>query len=565
MQIGLQVVGNNIANANTEGFIREKVNFAPAPVQEFGNLTIGLGVQVDSITQVLDKFLGQQVRDAAGNRISADLQNEAYKDLEELLGELTANDLSTGLTDFFGSIEDTLNATAGDALSVRNLVVLEGKQLANEIQRIDERAKTLRDTYDNKIIDATGQINQLATEIQKLNIQITQTEGGSAAKSEAGALRTQRNTALNKLTELIDLTVVEQPSGGLSLSVGGEFIVFEGQRRAISVDKGSNATSEGETASSLQFADTGKKIELSSGRVHGLTVARDTIVADFRSDLDGFAKSLIFEFNKIYTGGQGLAGFTDLKSVDRVSDASAPLNEAGLTFAPKTGSFEITVVNENTGDAETTVLHIKLQDNDDDTSLNSLTEQLDAITGLSASIDSTGRLVIGTDSPDTEFHFNGGSDGEQTRGDTSGVLAALGLNTFFTGSGAESISINRELDGIQNAGKFAASNQGVGGGSANAVALAGLFDAPLESLGGASIIDQYSQLVNELAQNSTISGSVAEGLGVFESTLNAEMQANSGVSIDEEAIDMISLQRIYQATARYISTIQEMLDTLIAL
>ncbi len=567
MQIGLQVVGNNIANANTEGFIREKVNFTAAPVQELGNLTIGLGVRVDSITQVMDDFLGQQVRGATSDRISADLQNEAYKDLESLLRELGGNDLSTALTDFFGSIEDTLNPGAGDALSVRNLTVLEGKQLATEIQRLDERAKGLRDSYNNEIIDSAGQINQLATEIQRLNIQITQTEGGSAAKSEAGALRTQRNTALNKLSELIDLTVVEQPSGGLSLSVGGEFLVFEGQRREISVDTGTSEaiSAGGEAAASLEFADTGKKLELTSGRIFGLTTARDTIVGDFRADLDGFAKSLINEFNKVYTSGQGLTGFTNLTSVDKVTNRSAPLNAAGLTFTPQTGSFDITVVNKNTGDTETTVIQVKLQGNDDDTSLNSLTAQIDAITGLSASIDSTGRLAISTDSPDTEFYFNGGNDGDKARQDTSGVLASLGLNTFFTGTGAESISVNRELDGIKNASKFAASSQGVGGGTGNAVALAGLFDKPIESLGGSSIIDQYSQLVNELAQNSTVAASVAEGLGVFEATLANELQAVSGVNIDEEAIDMISLQRIYQATARYISTIQEMLDTLIAL
>ena len=140
MQIGMQVVGNNIANANTEGFVRERVNYAPAPVQKKGNLTIGLGVLVDSITQVIDENLVRQLHGATGDRVSADLQNEAYKDLERLLGELSDSDLSSAINDFFGSIEDTLNPAAGEALSVRNLAALEGQQLASEIQRIDEQA-----------------------------------------------------------------------------------------------------------------------------------------------------------------------------------------------------------------------------------------------------------------------------------------------------------------------------------------------------------------------------------------------------------------------------------------
>ena len=70
----------------------------------------------------------------------------------------------------------------------------------------------------------------------------------------------------------------------------------------------------------------------------------------------------------------------------------------------------------------------------------------------------------------------------------------------------------------------------------------------------------YNQLLNEVTQGSSIAQSVAEGFRVFEGTLEGQQQAVSGVSIDEEAIKMITLQRIYQASARYIQTISELLD-----
>ena len=75
----------------------------------------------------------------------------------------------------------------------------------------------------------------------------------------------------------------------------------------------------------------------------------------------------------------------------------------------------------------------------------------------------------------------------------------------------------------------------------------------------------YDQLINQTTQGSTVAAAVADGLNVFEQTLDASAQAVSGVNIDEEAIDMILLQRIYQATARYISTLSELLDTLVNL
>lgn len=553
MQIGLQVVGNNIANANTEGFIRERVNYAPAPVQRIGGLNIGLGVLVDSITQEIDDFLTNQLRDAAADQASADLQNEAYKDIERLLGELSSNDLSTGLTDFFGAIEDTLNATSGDAYSVRNLAVLEGSNLATEIRRLQQRAKDLRDGYDGEIVNAVSEVNRLAEEIQAFNVQITQVEAGQVGSSDAGALRTQRNNAVNQLTQLIDATVIEQPSGGLSLSVGGEFLVFEGQRREVALEV---ADGTGEAESRIVFTDTQKRLDLSSGQIHGLTVARDEIVDGFRQSLDEFSRNLIFEFNKVFSQGQGLVGFETLTSASAVIDPAAALDEAGLDFTPKNGSFLITVTNNSTGDTETTRIEVDLlgDGSQEKTSLENLAAQIDAITGLTASIDVTGRLTIAGVSDDTRFSF---------AEDTSNVLASLGLNTFFTGSSASTIDVNRELDGIENAGKFAASLDGVGGTTRNAIALASLIDKPLDALDGASIFDQYDQIVNDIAQKSTVAGSIADGLGAYTTTLESEFQAVSGVNVDEEAIEMISLQRIYQATARYISVIQEMLDALV--
>lgn len=554
MQIGLQVVGNNIANANTEGFIREKVNYAPAPVQEKGNLTIGLGVLVDSITQVVDEFLGEQLRDATGDRVSAEIQNDAYKDLEQLLGELSDSDLSTSLVNFFGSIEDTTNAAAGDDLSVRNLMVLEGAQLASEINRIEDRARQLRDGYDAQITQSVDQINHLADQIADLNVRITQVEGGGASGSDAGSLRAARNQAVNELADLVSITVQEQPSAGVSVSINGEFLVYEGQRREVSIEQDST---DGEAASRLVFTDTGKDLELDSGRLHGLAIARDDIVDGFRESLDEFASTLINEFNRTYSQGQGLDGFSSLTSQVGVDSSTATLNEAGLPFPVDRGSFDIVVIND-VGEAVSTTIEIKTLDDGsgEESTLAGVANQIDAIDGLNATIDAAGRLTIEAESEEIRFAFSG---------DDSGFLASIGLNTFFTGTGAGDIAINSELSGIRNAGKVALSTDGVGGTLGNAIRLASLIDEPLDSLDGASLFERYDQVVNELAQNSTVAASVAEGLGVFEATLANEFQAVSGVNIDEEAIELITLQRIYQATARVIATIQEMLDTLVRL
>jgi flagellar hook-associated protein 1 FlgK len=349
------------------------------------------------------------------------------------------------------------------------------------------------------------------------------------------------------------IQIKEQPSGGLSVAIGGEFLVFEGIRREVVV---STVEDNGIALGTIQFADTDSALLPSSGELQGLYTSRDEIVGGFLDSLSELAGTLAFEFNKVYSQGQGLVGFDQLTSVETIPDADASLDEAGLAFTPVSGAFDVLVRSKDDSSTTTTTILVDLDGLDDDTSLNSLAAELDAIDGLAASVSSNGALQLSAESTDVEFAFSG---------DTSGVLAALGLNTFFTGSTAAALGVNAEVKGISNAGKFAASQGGVGEDSRNAERLAAFLDQPIESAGNASFTDLYNQVLNEVTQGSSISKSVAEGFRVFEDTLQGQAQAVSGVSIDEEAIKMITLQRIYQASARYIQTISELLDILVSL
>src|SRR5690348_12618101 len=82
MQIGLQVVGNNIANANTPGYVRQEAVFVPSPVQRLGHLILGTGVQVDSIVQKIDRFVQDRLVGSHGDRANAEQQEQVYRDME---------------------------------------------------------------------------------------------------------------------------------------------------------------------------------------------------------------------------------------------------------------------------------------------------------------------------------------------------------------------------------------------------------------------------------------------------------------------------------------------------
>jgi flagellar hook-associated protein 1 len=552
MQIGLQVVGNNIANANTPGYVRQEAIYSPGPVQRLGRLILGTGVEVEAIVQKLDRFVQERLVGARGDRASAETQEGVYRDLEVLLNELSADvDLSTSLTGFFNSVDEILKDPGN--VATRNLAVGRGIALTENLGNLHSRVFGIQQELNNRVTAIADEVNDLSEQIRLLNIQISNTEGGDGATSEAGGLRVKRQEAVDRLSELVGIQINEQPSGGLAIAIGGEFLVFEGQSRAVAVNS-NNENSLG--LGIIEFVDTQSGLQISSGELHGLYTARDEVVAGFLSGLDDLAATLAFEFNKLHSQGQGLVGFASLTSIEGVADVDAALDAAGLDFTPVNGTFDVLIHSKKDDLTKTHTIRVDLNGIDEDTSLSDLAEQLDAIEGLSATITTAGRLQLASESTDVEFAF---------AGDTSGALAALGLNTFFTGSSAGDLGVNDELKGIDNAAKFAASLHGIGEDSANAERLAPFLDLPLESAGNASLADLYNQLINEITRGSAVAQSVAEGYRVFEGTLEGQQQAVSGVSLDEEAIKMITLQRIYQASAKYIQTISELLDLLTTL
>ena len=108
MQIGLHVVGNNIANANTPGFIREEAIYVTAPVMRKGNLILGLGVEVDAIVQKVDRFIQDRLIGARSDRAGAEAQAQAYRDIESILDALNgaSQNLGTAFTSFFNAIDE---------------------------------------------------------------------------------------------------------------------------------------------------------------------------------------------------------------------------------------------------------------------------------------------------------------------------------------------------------------------------------------------------------------------------------------------------------------------------
>ena len=485
---------------------------------------------------------------ATSDRSNGDIQSATYQELEGIINALSENGLDGSINRFFSNINEVLNSPQD--VSARNLVVLQARTLTQNFRSIADQVQALQTDVNKQIQGATNDVNRLLEQVRTLNVRISSLEGGSVAKSDAVGLRDQRNKALADLSELIGIRVDEQDSSSANVFVNGEFLVFEGTARLLTT---SSTTVDGQFITEVQIGDSKSKLPTTSGKIAGLIASRDDILGSFAKKFDNFAKTFASEFNKVYASGQGLKGYTSVQSRAAIKDPGAPLELAGLLNTPVSGGFQVLVKNAQSGTTTTHQINIDLNGlGNDDTSLIKLQQQLDAIDGVSASISPLGELRINSEASNIEFSF---------ANDTSGTLAALGINVLFTGTGARDMGVDSAV--VADARLFAASSGGIGADASNAAALAGFLERPLDSLDGDTFTTLQSRLLSEIGESSASSAAVAEGFQTFEGTLRGKQLAVSGVNLDEEAVKLMSFQRAFQASARFVSIINDILETLV--
>ena len=548
-ELGLQVVSNNVANANTPGYIRQELVQSTGPAVLVGGVLLGYGVRANGVVQKFDDFTAGQLRETLSNLESSKTIDDLYGQIESVFSELSNNDLSSKLAGFSGSIQDVLNQPCN--ASLRRLVIERGKSLSTDIRNINSQLVSLQGTLNQGIRDSASEINRLTERIAKLNTRIVEIEGGGSIKSDAVGLRDEREQMLNSLAQIVDIRAVEQQGGAVTVFVGGEYLVSDGLQRkvAASVDQRAN-----DSVIEIRLADTDSPLQVSSGRLKGYYDARDRAAGSASKDLDQFARDLIEQFNLIHAQGQGLSGFSSVTGTNAADDVSGAIDLAGLPVEIQNGEFEIQVVDSLSGLTKTHVVRVQLNGGTNDSSLADVTASINAIAGISASLTPEGKLRIESDSDKITFSF---------QNDSTNFLAAAGINTFFEGNSAATIAVNSVV--ANDPRMFAASSAGVGGGTGNALKLAQAFDEPLERLGGRSIKQSFEDLVVRTTQDINVQSGVTEGLQNYYKVLEGKLLGITGVNLDEEAVKMIFYQRAFQASSRVIQASSELLDTLMKL
>lgn len=550
-QVALQTAGNNLANISTDGYHRQRVNQIALPGQQIQHgMFLGSGVGLQSIQRVVDEALEGRLRTAISNEAGSQVRQDLLRQVEAIEGEFSDIDLSSKLSAFFNAWSELANNPQD--LSLRTLVLQEAATLSDFVTDLRTGFTDLRAQADAAAGTEAEQADALLDKIAELNHRIALADAGTGG---AGALRDQRDNALSELSQYLDISVYEQTSGAVDVYVGSIPVVLGTTSRGVELR---TATVDGDVQISLHTRADGSELDTSKGSLGAIIDFRTNDLQNAIDTLDTFAGQLIFQVNKLHSSGQGLEGFTSLTQATQVLDATAALNDldaTGLDFAAQHGSFVLHVTQKSTGARTATTINVDLDGiGGNDTTLNSLAAAIDAVGDVSAAVGPDGRITITSDAGDFEFSF---SD------DSSGVLAALGINTFFTGGSAADISLNQVV--LDDPSRLAASANHELGDNSNALALAGLRDTGVTELGGFSLTAYWRRHVEDFAIRLSAAQENTQADGVIRESLKAQQQSISGVNADEETINLIQAQRAFQASARFVSVVDELMETLLSI
>jgi len=427
----LDTIGHNIANANTPGYSRQRVQLGSSLPVQYGRLLLGTGVDAGQVQRSVDDLLGRRIQAQQSLLGSLSAQRSGLSSFESLFAEPSENGLGKLLDGFF-SAASQLSTAPSDSI-LRANVVNSTQGLA---ARFRDLSAALASSSSDAMADITsrvGEVNELAGEIVELNLRIGETESGG---TPANDLRDRRDVALSRLSELVDTSIVDGPNGSVRVLVAGNTLVGSARANRMTV------TSDDAGKTAIQIAGSSGQVPVRSGEIGGLLRLGGELAPAYRERLDRLAHGLILEANRVHTTGvpgggsfETLTGTVRLQDFDqdgRLSDEL--LSNAGLPFDVVSGSLYVNVVDQASGELSKHRIDISQTH----TTVQDFVDALNEVPHLSAAVDSSGRLRLGADTGfafDFSRRLDATPDANGTFGGTNATLGTSASGPFALADG----------------------------------------------------------------------------------------------------------------------------------
>jgi flagellar hook-associated protein FlgK len=659
-QRALDVIGNNIANAATEGYHKQDINLRAASESYSGGFMIGQGVDFVGVLRRINSIIEEQLLDQDATMSSLSRQMESLQSIESALGELATSGISTSLDNFYNAFSD-LSLRPND-VTLQSAVVSAAQTLTNQVRNIASVITDLQDMTYSEAQSTVGKINELTTQIAGMNDIIYSQQ---VREVDSSNTMDQRDKLIIELNRLVAVKVTEKEYGQVDVVVSGIQVIAGNYATPIQAD----LLSDGGTGTLVLSVIGSEQIQAQAegGSLGGVFTLQNTVLQEIIDKLDTLAQTVISETNKVHVQGVGTSGsFTSqtgwTMTQENVLDFVPPVT-AGTIYVRMTAPDGSVSRHAVPVDSSSTLQSIAddlaaIPGLEDDTGLNNGRLQIIANSGYSFDFlpgvlsepssyipnplagagagaaempptiqisglytgslnqdytctvqttpagqtnavgsgvmqlviqDGTGTTIalinVGEGyEAGTEVSLENGikislgsngvspgylNDGEVftisalANSDTSGFLAAAGINCFFSGTDASSVALNENI--VQSGQNIAVSRSADQVDNANVAVLAQLGQTAITSLGGLTTTDYYRNLTVDVGnQLSFMQLQYDNSQGIYK---NLEDQRNevSGVDINDQAMQMMVYERMFQAMSKYMNTVFNSIDTMMTI
>lgn len=580
-QNSLNTTAHNIANAGTKGYVRQNVlhtdsRYATLGVNHLNVMQTGLGVNIAQVKQIRNEFLDRYFRNETGRQGFYESQRNTVMEVESLYGELEGVPFQNTLENFWASLQEL--SKMPDDIVTRATVVGNAFAFVERAEKIAQQLKEYQINLNTQITDQVKEINRIAKGIHDLNKQINFYE--SSGIEHANDLRDERNNLLDDLGKIIKITYNEHPNGKVTVSAESVALVLEDgyfQMGTMQIDASTPMLKpvwphlNNTDVLNLDVAPS-TSLDTDIGTLKGLLLSRGSKEANYtdipvkNGDPDPTYDARVRAYNN--TVGASVimtvqAQFDQLIHgiVTKINDLLAPNKTESFSSMTVTMADGTTAILD--GDYEILDLDKAPRGMDENHTVGEALFNRKGMERYTQVKDAAGNTI---------YLYN--KEGHTRKledigpGDKKIVYEADPANKYSLYSVGE-IEINSRI--LNNYSILPlSSNQSDGGVDQKVVEdIISLWNEPFATLSPNTYVknkfkDYYQSFIDDLAVRGQKFEAMADHQQAMTDGIDNERQRVMGVSTEEELTNLIKFQHAYNASARYITVIDRMLEHLIS-
>lgn len=581
-QTSLNTVSHNLANINTNGYVRQQIVTSDTIYNSIGTshvsmLQVGYGTNIQTIRQVRDVFLDKAYRVEVGRQGFYETQSEATQEMETILGELEGEAFHQDITSFWNTLQEL--AKEPDSIVKRAAVVSEASTLIERASSINDTLVKYQQNLNTQIQDKVNRINQIGNEIKELNRQIVRYESGA---ENANDLRDSRNALLDELGELVKISYKEDSTGNVNVSIEGRQFVWDGDVYDLKTYKPDDSTSllsvvwnDGQNTPLYDLTEECKSENNSNvGSLKGLLVARGSRTTNYTDipvrenyNSDTEYNDAVYNFNKEVNSSIVMTTMAQFDQL--IHGLVTAINDV---LCPNTSYDSYLKGMKLDGSGYTNLTVTDADGNEVNMSKVQVWDEANAPVGMDANNTPRQELFERKYTERyTEMTLSYQDDEGNNFEKKIYVYNEENKDDIYSLYTVDQIQINEEMQ--REVSLLPLSGTSAQGSTAefafnkcqeliNTFNIKGFTLSP-NQLTKYTFADYYTALVGEIGTKGNMYESMAAEQQVVASNIDNQRSTILGVSSEEELTNMIRYQYAYGANSKYINVINDMLETII--